>query len=152
MSRMIFNGRERRSYVRVDIELPARFRICGMDSAKNYNGTIKNISQGGLCLQILQSQEELMEVLFKNKQWPSIEVEFTLPDRRGEPSIQVDWIGGRLDWVQKPSVKDPTLLIGMGFVDIHREARRVIYEFVLNQFLKHYQPEMRKRPPVYAVR
>ena len=152
MSRTIYNGREKRSYVRIDTELPARFRIYGMDSAKHYSGTTKNISQGGLCLEIVQDQNELIETLFKHQQWPSVDVELSLPDRQGEPSIKVDWIAGRLDWAQKPSGKDPALLIGMGFVDMREEARRLIYEFVLNQFLKRYQPELRVRPPVYAVR
>ncbi len=152
MSRTIYNGRERRSYVRIDTDLPTRLRIYGMDSTKSYSGTTRNISQGGLCLEILQDQDELVETLFIQKQWPSVEVELLLPDRQGEPTIQVDWIAGRLDWAQKPSAKAPALLVGMGFVDMHKEARQLIYEFVLNQFLKRYQPELRKRPPVYVAR
>ena len=152
MSRTIYNGRERRSYVRIDTDLPTRLRIYGMDSAKSYSGTTRNISQGELCLEILQDQDELVETLFIQKQWPSVEVELLLPDRQGKPTIQVDWIAGRLDWAQKPTNNDPALLIGMGFVDVHEEARRLIYEFVLSQFLKRYQPELRVRPPLYAVR
>ena len=152
MSRVIFNGRERRSYVRVDALLPVRFRLCGLVSAKIYSRATKNVSQGGLCLEVLQNQDELIETVSSMGRWPSVELELSLPDNQGEPSIHLDWIASRLDWAEKPGAKNPALFMGMGFVDMHEEVRGLIYEFVLDHFLKRYQPELRARPPVYAFR
>jgi hypothetical protein len=152
MRKAIFNGRERRSYVRVDRELPIRYRIKGHPSGQIYTGATKNISQGGLCVEIIRHQDELIETLSSIKKQPFLEVELTLPGRNGQPGPQTDWITGRVDWLRNPTAKNPVSLIGLGFVDLHEEVRRKIYDFVLGVYLKGYQPELRVRPPVYAVR
>ncbi len=146
MSKKFFSGRERRSYVRIDTEVPVRFRICGIDSGKIYPGTTKNISHGGLCVEVLQDQDELIETLSSFEQWPTIDVAPLLPDPHGEQATQADWITSRLDWAKKPNAKDSALLMGMGFVDMDEKVRRQVYEFIVGQFLKHYSPEMVSGP------
>ena len=152
MRKAIFNGRERRSYVRVDRELPIRFRINGHPPDKIYTGVTKNISQGGLCVEIIRHQDELIETLSSIKKQPCLEVELTLPGPNGKPGPQTGWITGRLDWLRKPAAQNPVFLIGLSFLDLHEEVRRKIYDFVLGAFLKRYQLELRARSPVYAVR
>jgi len=152
MRKAIFKSRERRSYVRVDTELPMRFRIYGQASDKIYPGVTRNISQGGLCAEVSQDQDELIETVYSLEQSPTVEVALSLPQLHGEPDIQLDWIISRLDWAKRPDIKNPALLLGMGFVDMHAEVRRQIYEYVLSQFLKNYHPQERVRPPVYVTR
>ena len=152
MRKTIFNGRERRSYVRVDRELPIRFRIKGHPSGQIYTGATKNISQGGLCVEVIRHQDELIETLPSIEKQPFLEVELTLPGRKGQSDFQTGWITGRVDWLREPTAKNPVASIGLGFVDLHEEVRRKIYEFVLGVFLRGYQPELRVRPRVYAVR
>jgi hypothetical protein len=152
MGKAIFNGRERRSYVRIDTELPVRFRIYGSDPGKIYSGKTQNVSQGGLCVAVVQDQDELIETLSSLEQLPTVEVELSLPDLYGEPNTPADWIASRLDWARKPNAGHPTLLMGLGFVYMHTEVRRQIYEFVLSHFLKNYHPQQRVRPPVYVTR
>jgi c-di-GMP-binding flagellar brake protein YcgR len=152
MHKAIFNGKERRSYVRVDAELPVRFRINDHSPGKIYTGATKNISQGGLCVEVVRQQNELIEALSSIKQQPSFEVQLALPDRNGEPDHAVDWIAGRLDWAEKPTDKNPVFRMGLGFVDLEEEVRRKLYDFVLGAFIKCYQPGLRARPPLYAVR
>ena len=147
MSKSIFNGRERRGYVRIDTQLPVRFRIYSLFSGKIFLGETKNVSQSGLCVEASQDQDELIETLSSLEPLPTIEVALSLPDLHGEPTIQVDWITGRLDWAKKPNAKDPTLLIGVGFVDMEKKVRRQLHEFVVGQFLKRYHPQQRVRPP-----
>lgn len=152
MRKSIFKGRERRSYVRVDAELPVRFRISGQASDKIYCGVTHNVSQGGLCAEVSRNQDELIETVSGLDQWPTVEVALSLPQPHGEPDIQLDWITSRLDWAKRPDIKNPTLLLGLGFADMHAEVRRQIYEYVLSQFLKNYHPQTRVTPPVYVTR
>jgi hypothetical protein len=128
MSKDIFNGRERRSYVRIDTEVPVRFKISWMNSGKIYSATTKNISHGGICLEVLQDQDELVETLASPPEWPTIEVAPLLPDVPAEYATKAPWITSRLNWAQKPTAKYPSLLIGLDFVKMVAEARKQIYE------------------------
>lgn len=152
MRKAIFNSMERRSYVRVDTELPVRFKINGQALDKIYPGVTRNISQGGLCAEVSRDQDELIETVSILDQWPTVEVALSLPQPHGEPDIQLDWITSRLDWAERPDIKNPSLLLGVGFADMHAGVRRQIYEYVLSQFLKNYHPQTRVRPPVYVTR
>ena len=58
-----FNGKERRAYVRLEASLPVRFTISGKEMGKIYTATTKNLSHGGLCLEVHQDKEELIDKL-----------------------------------------------------------------------------------------
>ena len=142
MSKSIFNGRERRGYVRIDTQLPVRFRIYSLFSGKIFLGETKNVSQSGLCVEASQDQDELIETLSSCEEWPTVDVAPLLPDPHGDQATSADWITSRLDWAKKPNAQDPALLMGMGFCDMDEEVRKQIFEFIVGQFLKHYDPEM----------
>jgi hypothetical protein len=61
MTRKLFNGSERRAYVRLETSLPVRFKISGKEMSKIYTAVTKNISHGGLCLEVHQDKEELID-------------------------------------------------------------------------------------------
>src|SRR5210317_1807536 len=58
-----FSGKERRAYVRLERSLPVQFKISANQMSKTYTATTKNISQGGLCLEIYQDARQLIENL-----------------------------------------------------------------------------------------
>jgi len=141
MGKDISDGRERRNYVRIDTEVPVRFKISWLNSGKIYSGTTKNISHGGICLEVLQDQDELVESLSLAPEWPTMEIAPLLPDLPADYDTEAPWITSRLDWVKKPSAKDPALLIGMDFVEMADEVRKQIYDFVVGQFISNYNLE-----------
>ena len=63
MTLKAFSGKERRAYARLERSLPVRFKIFANQTSKTYTATTKNISQGGLCLEIYQDTQELIENL-----------------------------------------------------------------------------------------
>jgi c-di-GMP-binding flagellar brake protein YcgR len=141
MSEDISGGRERRKYIRIDTEVPVRFKISWLNSGKIYSAITKNISHGGICLEVLQDQNELVESLSSAPEWPTMEIAPLLPDLSADNDTEAPWITSRLDWVQKPSAKNPALLIGMGFVEMADEVRKQIYDFVVGQFIGNYNLE-----------
>jgi hypothetical protein len=56
-----FNGKERRAYIRFQKSLPVRFKIDGSQAGKIYLATTRNISRGGLCVEIAQETADLLE-------------------------------------------------------------------------------------------
>ncbi len=141
MGKDISDGGERRNYVRIDTEVPVRFKISWLNSGKIYSGTTKNISHGGICLEVLQDQDELVESLSSAPEWPTMEIAPLLPDLPADYDPEAPWITSRLDWVKKPSAKDPSLQIGMDFVEMADEVRKQIYDFIVGQFINKYNME-----------
>ena len=141
MSEDIFVDSDRRNYVRIETEMPVRFKIPGIESDKIYSATTKNISHGGICLEVIQDKDELVETLSSLPQWPTIEVAPLLPDLPEAYSAEAAWITSRLDWAQRHSAKDPDLLIGMNFVEMADGVRKQLYDFILGEFLRNYEVE-----------
>jgi c-di-GMP-binding flagellar brake protein YcgR len=141
MSRDISNGRERRNYVRIETAVPVRFKISWISSGKIYSATTRNISHGGICLEVLQDLDELVETFSSPPQWPTMEVAPLLPDLPAEYVTEAHWITSRLDWVKKPSTQDPVLLFGLDFVEMADSVRKQIYDFAVGQFIRNYNLE-----------
>ena len=137
MSKKKINGRERRSYVRLETELPVKFRISG-EYDKIYSAITKNISHGGICLEVSQRQDELFEWLSSADSWPIMEVAPVLPNLNNAHLHQPAWITSRLEWAKMPSAKRPSLLMGMNFVEIAEATRKHIFDYIVSEFLKHY--------------
>ena len=133
-----FNARERRNYVRIDTEVPVRFKISWINSGKVYSATTKNISHGGICLQILHDQDELIETLASPPEWPAIEVAPLLPYNSPKQTSATAWITSQLNWIERPTADEPFLRIGLDFVDMAGEVRKQIYDFIVGQFIKNY--------------
>ena len=141
MSEEIFVDRELRRYVRIEAEVPVRFKIPGIDCDKIYCATSKNISHGGICLVVFQDKDELVETLSSLPQWPTIEVAPLLPDLPTAYAAEATWITSRLEWAKRPNAEDPALLIGMNFVAMADGVRKQLYDFILGEFLRNYEVE-----------
>ena len=119
MSKDNFNSGERRNFVRIDTGVPVRFKISWTNTGKIYAATTRNISHGGVCLEIVKDQDELVETLASLPEWPTIEVSPQLPDFSTACTAKTAWITSRVNWIQKPTGKNPSFQIGLDFVEIH---------------------------------
>ena len=139
MTRELFNGRERRAYVRLETSLPVRFKISGKGMSKIYTAITKNISHGGLCLEVHQDNEELMDKLSADCPKLGIDLDALIPDQDPADSLKPVWVNSRVDWTRKPKSKDPVLLMGLAFENITQEARKKIHDYLVGEFIKRYE-------------
>ena len=132
-------GKERRAYVRLESSLPVRFKVSKEKKSKTYTATTKNISRGGLCLEIQQDTPELRENLSGAEPKISIHLDTLIPPPNTEASEKPAWISSRVDWARKPTAKNPVMLIGLEFEGITDEARKRIHDYIINEFVKRYE-------------
>lgn len=132
-----FNGSERRAYVRLKKSLSVRLKVSGNPSSKTFMATTKNISQGGICLEI-QQQEALLEALASANHQIGIDLNTLISQHNPADSDRSDWISGRVDWTCELDQDHQTLLVGLEFEDITEEARQRIREYLVDQFLQKY--------------
>ena len=133
-----FNGKERRAYVRLEKSLPVRFKIFTKQMSKTYTATTKNISQGGLCLEIREDTHELLENLSVTDHKIGIDLDALIPQPNTAASATPVWINSRVDWARKPSKKNPAMLMGLEFEGVTEEARKRIYDYIVDEFVKRY--------------
>lgn len=126
-----FNGKERRAYVRLETSLPARLKISGKDMNKIYTATTKNMSHGGLCLEVDQDKEELLEEWSVDEPKLGIDLDALIAKPGMAGSVKPIWVDGRVDWTRKPNSKDPVLLMGLAFENLTQEARKKIHGYIL---------------------
>lgn len=138
MDRDIFNGKERRSYVRLNTALTVRLRFSGDQPDKTYTANTKNISHGGLCIEVSKNQEELIEKLSSTTENSSINVEALILNSTAEFFAKPAWISCRLDWAKKPTNKNPVLLAGMAFNNLTEDTRKQIHDYIVQEFVKYY--------------
>jgi c-di-GMP-binding flagellar brake protein YcgR len=134
-----FDGRERRTYVRLKKSLPVRFKITGTHTNKIYSATTKNISHGGLCLEVHQNKEELTEKLSAKEHKLGIDIDALIPKQDRSVSAKPVWVDSRVDWAQKPDKKNPVLTVGLEFEDLSEENRKKIHDYLVDEFVKRYQ-------------
>jgi c-di-GMP-binding flagellar brake protein YcgR len=139
MTSNLFDGRERRAYVRLESSLPVRFKIPTEQINKTYTATTKNISQSGLCLEIYQTTQELIENLAVADSKISIDLDTLIPRSPTAASTKPAWINSRVDWARKPTAKDPAMLIGLEFEGVNEEARKRILNYIVDEFVKRYE-------------
>ena len=134
-----FNGKERRAYVRLQRSLPVRFKISAQQKSKTYTATTKNISRGGLCLEIYQDTPELRENLSGGRPKISIDLDTLIPRPDTAASVKSAWISSRVDWARKPTAKNPAMMIGIEFESATDEARKRIHEYIVKEMVKRYE-------------
>ena len=134
-----FSGKERRAYVRLERSLAVRFKISANQMSKTYTATTKNISQGGLCLEIYQDTQQLIENLATADSKIGIDLDTLIPRPHTAASSTPDWINSRMDWSCKPTAKNPAMLIGLEFEGITDEARKRIHDYIVEEFVKRYE-------------
>lgn len=133
-----FNGSERRAYVRLEESLPVRLKVAGNPSSKTFTATTKNISQGGICLEIQKTQETLLEALSAVNHQIGIDLNTLIPQRNPAASKSSHWVSGRVDWTCELDEAQQTLLVGLEFKDLTEEARKRIREYLVDRFLQKY--------------
>jgi c-di-GMP-binding flagellar brake protein YcgR len=134
-----FNGEERRAYVRLERSLPVRFKIYTEQLSKIYTGKTKNISQGGLCLEIQQDTRQLLENLSGADLKVHVDLDTLIPQPSTAVSTKPAWINSRVDWSRKPTAKDQAMLIGLEFESVTDEARKRIHDYIVEEFVKGYE-------------
>ena len=139
MTPKLFNGKERRAYVRLETSLQVRFKISGPEMSKIYAATTKNMSHGGLCLEVHQDKEELIEKLSAVDTKLGIDLDALIPKPIVAGSEKPVWVDSRVDWMRKPNRKNSTLLMGLRFEDLTQEARRKIHGYIVDEFVRRYE-------------
>ena len=132
-------NKERRAYARLEKSLPVRIRISNEQMNKTYTATTKNISQGGLCLEIYQATQELIENLSVADSKIGIDLDTLIPPPPTADSTTSAWINSRIDWTHKPTAKDAAMLIGLEFESVPDEARKRIHNYIVDEFVKRYE-------------
>jgi c-di-GMP-binding flagellar brake protein YcgR len=135
----LFNGKERRAYVRLETSLPVRLKISGKEMSKIYTATTKNISHGGLCLEVHQDKEELIDKLSVDEPKLGIDLDALIAKPGVAGSAKPIWVNSRVDWTRKPNSKDPVLLMGLEFENLTEEARKKIHDYLVDEFVGRYE-------------
>ena len=138
MAEKIFNGKERRAYFRLNKEYPIRFRLCDKEQDKVYNAVTKNISRGGICLEVHEEKEELLEKLSQNEDKLPIDVETPRMTADEEVISKPVWINGSVEWAQTPGDNEAGILMGLAFTDMSDDIRKNLHNFILDKFVKQY--------------
>ncbi len=133
-----YNGTERRAYVRLEKALPVRIKITGNPSSQAFTLSTKNISQGGLCLEINHEKEALLEALSAADQKIGIDINSLIPRQANTVSKMPLWISGRVDWTRKSDQDGNLLQVGLEFEDLTEEVRKRIHNYLVDQFLRQY--------------
>lgn len=98
-----------RAHTRFRVDLPVRIRPLG--TFRWQEGSLINLSKGGICLEARPSAKGEARSVFETGAW--LEVEIPTVDREGKPrerrmEAEVQWSKGRrygLRFVRKPSTK-----------------------------------------------
>jgi c-di-GMP-binding flagellar brake protein YcgR len=134
-----FNGKERRAYVRLKSSLPVKFKISAEQKNKTYTAATKNISRGGLCLEIDRNIQQLLENLSDNDLKISIDLDTLIPPPKTAASDKPAWISSRVDWARKPTAQNPAMRLGLEFEGVSDEARKRIHGYIVEAFVKRYE-------------
>jgi hypothetical protein len=138
MARDRFDGKERRAYVRFNTALTVRLRFSGDQPGKTYTANTKNISHGGLCIEVPKNQKELIEKFSATRENSSINIEVLILNSTVEFFAKPAWINCRLDWAKKSTNKNPVLLAGMVFNNLTEDTKKQIHDYIVEEFVKYY--------------
>jgi c-di-GMP-binding flagellar brake protein YcgR len=138
MTRNRFNGKDRRAYVRLNKALTVRLRFSGDQPDITYTANTKNISHGGLCIEVPKNQKELIGKLSAARENSSINIEASMLNSSVEFFAKPAWINCRLDWAKKPTNKNQVLLTGLSFNNLTENTRKQIHDYIVKEFIKYY--------------
>ncbi|MDX1707929.1 MAG: PilZ domain-containing protein [Desulfobacterales bacterium] len=133
-----FNGRERRAYVRLERSLQVQLEITGNPTSRTYAATTKNISQGGLCVEIQHEKKALLEALSAANHKIGIDINSLIPCQNNAVAEMPLWVRGRVDWARESDGSNQALQVGLEFEDLSEDARKRIREYLVDQFLRQY--------------
>jgi c-di-GMP-binding flagellar brake protein YcgR len=138
MAKDSFNGKERRAYVRLNKALTVRLKFSGDQPDKTYTANTKDISHGGLCLEVPKNQKELIEKLSATSDNSSINVEASILNTNLKFSVKPAWISCKLDWAKKPTNKNQVMLTGLTFHNLTDDTRKQIHDYIVEEFVMRY--------------
>ena len=146
MTDVISDGRERRAYFRLEKTLLVRFRISDRNPDRVYSAASRNISHGGMCLEVVQNQTELLNTLQHHPHKIEIELQTPILDYSESNSVEHNWISGQIDWHQKTNGKNPAVVIGLSFVHLSDRTRKKLHDLMVQEYVaqygkKNWQPE-----------
>jgi c-di-GMP-binding flagellar brake protein YcgR len=133
-----FKGKDRRAYVRLNKALTVRLRFSGDQPDKTYTANTKNISHGGLCIEVPKNEKELIEKLSATTKNSSINIEASILNSSVKFFVKPAWINCRLDWAKKPTNKNQVLLTGLAFNNLTEDTRKQIHHYIVEEFVKYY--------------
>lgn len=132
------DGRDRRIYIRIETALKVQFRFPDETPDRVFSGVTRNISHGGVCVEISENVGELLTKASRENARVLLHLDLSPSNGtvtlEGKPS----WGTSRIDWVQKPSRKNAFLSVGIAFEEISDETRDQIHSFIVNEFVSNY--------------
>lgn len=139
MTGELFDGRERRAYVRLKTALPVRFKVSGERMTKVYTATTHNISHGGLCLEVHQDKEELIEKLSADRPKLGVDIDAMIHGQDTAVSVEPLWVNSRVERTRKPNSQDSVLIMGLEFENLTQAVRKKLHNYLVSEFVKHYE-------------
>jgi len=140
-----FDGKERRVYFRIEKALPVRLRLTGNNPPKTYAAKTRNISQGGLCVEVPLHQKELIEKLKAAGDDLELNLEASIQTHTAEIASKPAWIKCKLDWAKPSAASDPALTMGLTFQKLAENTRKQIRDYIVEEFLRNYGKNDRKK-------
>ena len=112
---------ERRQYPRLDVKFPVKFMISdGKGGTRVYEAAGKDISAGGLCMEMALSSKEAAEKVYESKGRLNMEIAV---EGLGMP-IKTE---GSIVWLRKDKDND---ILGIFFNNISKQNREALASFV----------------------
>jgi hypothetical protein len=105
-----------RNYSRIRVKTRAIVKIEGSGTPRVFIAETRNMSCGGVCLQIDDNKEEILELV--SVRMPSIKTSLNLRDDEDPAeyyAVKTSWINSKLCWLLTPSSEDVPLTVGFSF-------------------------------------
>ncbi|MFH1823793.1 MAG: PilZ domain-containing protein [Candidatus Firestonebacteria bacterium] len=137
-----FNGIEHRRYIRLNKEVPLKFKVLSDDKANILTNWIEaktqNISLGGMCINVIDLSDEIKSMLLSGKHFVEIEMDLTT-DGKVKINAQSTYIKviGRVKWDHNSEIYE----MGIQFLDTPLEVMDKIKEFITQKYLDKYKGE-----------
>jgi c-di-GMP-binding flagellar brake protein YcgR len=135
----IFDGHERRKFVRLQEPLPIRFKLLDKNNSTPIldwkECTAHDISRGGICLEITGVEAELKKLLTAGSN--VFQLEITLPLKKVTIKGNVYYVKvlGETMWNH---FRKEILEIGVQFTEINSEDENIISNFIVQKYLEKY--------------
>ena len=118
---MAFAGSDRRKHPRLAVKFPVKFKIQnGQEDTHVFQAVGKDISAGGLCMEMAVLHERAMDKVFKSS--GSLDMEIEVSDMG--KSIRTR---GEVVWMRKDQGND---VLGILFKDISEEERNILSTYI----------------------
>lgn len=133
----LFDGKERRKFVRIGESLPVKFRINNGVTSPDWKECIsRDISRGGICVQINGVTGEFKEKILNPDSTIELEIGLSmLTTVRAKGDLCSLKVVGRAVWNH---FENETLEAGIRFTEINPEDDIVISDFVVHKYLEKY--------------